>query len=269
MEHGFGFLAYLALGAGIGFLAGLLGIGGGFTIVPVLTVLFGQQGFASVHVVHMAVATSSASILFTATASARAHHVHGAVLWKVLASLTPGLVVGSLAGPQLASRISGTALAGVFCVVTAVAAFQIARGVRPNPTRQLPTPLVLSLVGLVVGIVASFVGTGGAFIVVPFLTWCNVRLQHAIGTSAALGVPVALFGTIGYIVAGLHQPGLPPYSLGYVYLPALAGIVTATVFTAPWGARAAHRLPVGKLRISFASMLLVLSCYMLFRVATS
>lgn len=257
------------LGGGIGFLAGLFGIGGGFTIVPVLTVMFSQQGLAPEHVVHMAVATSTASILFTATASARAHHVHGAVIWKVLAYLAPGLVVGSLAGPQVASRISGTALAGVFCVITAVAAFQIGRGVRPDSTRELPGPVVLSLVGLVVGIVASFVGTGGAFMVVPFLTWCNVRLQDAIGTSAALGVPVALFGTIGYVLAGLHQSALPQYSIGYVYLPALGGIVIASVFTAPFGARAAHRLPVGRLRIGFAGMLLVLSSYMLYRVATT
>ncbi|HEY1326671.1 MAG TPA: sulfite exporter TauE/SafE family protein [Casimicrobiaceae bacterium] len=261
--------AYVALGAGIGFLAGLLGIGGGFTIVPVLTLLFTYQAFPAAHVVHMAVATSTGSVLFTAMASTRAHHRHGAVLWKVVAALAPGLVIGSLVAPQLAARISGTALASLFCAVTAIAAFQIGRGTRPKASRDLPGRGPLALLGLVVGLLASFVGTGGAFIVVPFMTWCNVRLQNAIATSAALGVPVALCGATSFIVAGWHQPDLPPLSLGYIYVPALAGIVVASVLTAPIGARVAHRLPIRRLRISFATMLLVLSSYMFYRIVSA
>lgn len=260
--------AYLVLGAVIGFLAGLLGIGGGFTMVPVLTVLFSHQDFPREQLVHMAVGTSTASVLFTAIASARAHYRHGAVLWTVLRALAPGLVIGSITGPQLAARLSGQALALMFSVVTAFAAFQIGRGIKPRAARELPGPLPLALVGFVTGLLASFVGTGGAFVVVPFMTWCNVRLQNAIGTSSALGVPVAFFGAIGYIVAGFHEGGVPPYSLGYVYVPAVAGIVVASVLTAPFGARVAHRLPIRKLRIIFATMLIVLSSYMLYRVVT-
>jgi len=258
--------AYLALGAGIGFLAGLLGIGGGFTIVPVLTLLFTYQAFPPEHVVHMAVATSTGSVLFTAMASTRAHHRHGAVMWTVVGALAPGLVIGSLVAPQFAARLSGTALASVFCAVTAIAAYQIGRGTPPKASRNLPGRAALALLGLAVGSLASFVGTGGAFIVVPFMSWCNVRLQNAIATSAALGVPVALCGSLSFIVAGLHQPALPPFSLGYVYVPALAGIVVTSVFTAPIGARVAHRLPIGRLRMSFAAMLLVLSSYMFYRI---
>jgi len=261
--------AYLVLGAGIGFLAGLLGIGGGFTIVPVLTLLFAYQAFPAEHAVHMAVATSTASILFTAVASTRAHHRHGAVLWKVVAALGPGLVIGSLVGPQIAARIPGTVLAGVFCAVTAIAALHIGRGRAPKASRNLPGRGPLALLGLIVGVLASFVGTGGAFIVVPFLTWCNVRLQNAIATSAALGVPVALFGSVSYIIAGVRQPTLPPLSLGYVYVPALIGIVVTSMFTAPMGARTAHRLPIGKLRMSFAAMLLVLSAFMFYRIVAA
>lgn len=261
--------AYLALGAGIGFLAGLLGIGGGFTIVPVLTLLFAYQAFPAEHVVHMAVATSTASILFTAIASTRAHHRHGAVLWKVVIALGPGLVIGSLVGPQIAARIPGTALAAVFCGVTAIAAVHIGRGKAPKASRSLPGRVALTTLGLVVGLMASFVGTGGAFIVVPFLTWCNVRLQNAIATSAALGLPVALFGAVSYIAAGLRQPEMPPFSLGYIYVPALVGIVVTSMFTAPMGARAAHRLPIGKLRMSFAAMLLVLSAFMFYRTVAA
>ena len=258
--------AYLVLGAFIGFLAGLLGIGGGFTIVPVLTLLFTWQTFPPEHVVHMAVATSTGSVLFTAMASTRAHHRHGAVLWDVVGALAPGLVAGSLIAPQLAARLSGTALASVFCVVTAVAAVQIGRGKRPKASRDLPGRGPLALLGFVVGSLAAFVGTGGAFIGVPLRTWCIVRLQNAIATSAALGMPVALCGAVSFIVAGLNQPALPALSLGYVYVPAAAGIVVASVCTAPLGARLAHRLPIGKLRMSFATMLLVLSSYMLYRI---
>jgi uncharacterized protein len=262
-------VVYVVLGAGIGFLAGLLGIGGGFTIVPVLTLLFSYQGFPPEHVVHMAVATSTGSVLFTAMASTRAHHRHGAVLWKVVAAVAPGLVIGALVAPQLAARVSGTALASLFCIVTAVAAFQIGRGTRPKASRELPGRIALSFVGLVVGLLASFVGTGGAFVMVPFMTWCNVRLQNAIATSAALGVPVAFFGSLSFIFAGLHEPALPPYSLGFIYVPALVGIVIASVFTAPVGAHVAHRLPMRRLRLSFAAMLLVLSSYMFYRIVAS
>jgi uncharacterized membrane protein YfcA len=258
-------VAFVALGAIVGFLAGLLGIGGGMTMVPLLTLVFSHEGFAPQHVVHIAVATATATILFTAVASAREHHRHGAVLWNVVAGMAPGIVVGSLIGPQIVGLMSTVALATFFALFVAAAATQLLLDRKPKPTHRLPGRAGLFAVGGGLGVVSSMVGGGGAFLSVPFMAACNVALRNCVATSAALGVPIALAGTIGFIVVGLRATGLPPYSIGYVYVPALVAIVVGSVLSAPFGARAAHRWPVRTLRRIFAGLLYVLACYMLWK----
>jgi uncharacterized membrane protein YfcA len=258
-------VAFLALGAVIGFLAGLLGLGGGMTMVPLLTFVFTRQGYPIEHVVHMAIGTATATILFTSISSVREHHRHGAVLWSVVIGLAPGVIAGSLVGPQIVGGMSTPVLSAFFGTFVAAAATNILLDRKPKPTRELPGRGGLFAVGGGIGLVASMVGAGGAFLTVPFMTACNVKLRNAVATSAAVGFPVAIAGTIGFVAAGYSQKGLPPHSIGYVYLPALLAIVAASVISAPMGARAAHRWPVAALRRSFAFVLYALAAYMLWK----
>ena len=255
----------LLLGAGIGFLAGLLGIGGGMTLVPLLTIIFTAQNFPAPHVVHMAVATSTATMVFTAMSSARAHHGKGAVLWPVVAAMAPGIIAGSLLGPQVASALPGRIFAAVFGVFVWFSATRILIASKPVPGRELPGKASLFGVGAGIGVISSLVGAGGGFMSIPYLGRHNVGIQNAVATSAALGLPIAIAGTIGFIIAGLREPDLPRWSAGYVYLPAMAAIVVASMLVAPFGASLAHRWPAVKLRRAFAALLYTLGAYMLWK----
>jgi uncharacterized protein len=240
-----------------------MGVGGGMLLVPFLTVIFSVQGFPHDYVIHMAVATSLATIFFTSISSVRAHHRRGAVLWHVVRVLAPGILIGSLAGAHLAAFIPTLWLACAFAIFLAFSATQMLRDSKPKPHRELPPPAGMFAAGTVIGVLASVAGGGGAFVSVPFMVWCNVRIHNAIATSAALGFPIALAGTIGYIVAGWRTPGLPSGAAGFVYLPALAAVATASVFTAPLGARVAHTLDTRRLKRVFAALLYLLAAYML------
>jgi uncharacterized membrane protein YfcA len=252
---------YFAIGGGVGFLAGLLGIGGSMTMIPLLAMIFTHEGFAPEHVLHIAVATSMATIIFTSISSVRAHAQHDAVLWPVAIKLAPGILVGSLVGPQIVGLMSTAVLACVFATFATYTAIRLLWDKKPKPTRVLPGTTGLVAVGAGIGLLSSMVGAGGAFISVPFMTACNIKIQKAIGTSSALGLPIAVAGTIGFLVAGLRQTGLPSYSLGYIYFPALLVISSASVISAPIGARLAHRWPIAHLRRAFACLLLVIAAY--------
>ncbi len=255
----------VALGVVVGFLAGLLGIGGGFTIVPVLMEVFEREGVLAAHVLPLAIGTSSATIVFTAIASTRAHHLRGAVDWPTVRALAPGLVIGSLLGPQIASALPMRVLAAIFGLFIWSASYKMVRNKPPKVDRELPGAPALFGVGSIIGVMAGMVGTGGAFLAVPFLTRCNVRMQTAVATSAAIGIPIALAATAGYVFAGWNKVGLPPHAVGYVYVPALVVIALATTILAPLGARMAHAWPVARLRRAFAAMLFVLGAYMLWK----
>jgi uncharacterized membrane protein YfcA len=255
-------LQFAALGGFAGILAGLLGVGGGVVIVPVLVGLFTAQRIPDGFIVHLALGTSLASIAFTSLSSLRAHHGRGAVDWHVVRRVTPGLLAGTLLGSWAAAQLSTRFLKGFFVVFLLVVAVQMLLDARPSPSRTLPGPGGLLGVGGFIGGVSSLVGIGGGSMSVPFLVWCNVPLQRAIGTSAALGFPIALAGAIGYVFNGVAAEALPQ-SLGFVHLPALAGIAGFSVLTAPIGARLAHALPVPRLKRIFALLLLVVGGRML------
>jgi uncharacterized membrane protein YfcA len=261
--------AFLVLGAAVGFMSGLLGIGGGFTIVPVLMAVFDAERFDPAHVLPMAIGTSAATVVFTTFASARAHHAHGAVDWRIVRAMAPGLVIGSLVGPQIASALPPRLMAAIFGAFTWFTAFRMVRSRTAKATRELPGSGAMFGVGTMIGVVAGMVGTGGAFLAVPFMTRCNVKVHKAVATSAALGIPIAFAATVGFIVAGLRQADLPPYAVGYVYVPALIAIVATSMLLAPLGARIAHAWPVGRLRKAFAAMLFVLGSYMWWRALGS
>ncbi len=259
------YFSYLALGAFTGFFAGLFGIGGGLIFVPVLSALFAAQHLGDT--LHLALGTSMATILYTATSSARAHHRHGAVRLPLVHDMTPALLFGTVIGTLLARQISSAVLSGFFALFMCYVALQMALELKPKPTRQLPRRMGLSLVGMVIGAVSSLVSVGGGTLSVPFMLYHNVPLRHAIGTSAALGVPIAFGGTIGYIAIGLNQAGLPAHSVGFVYLPALGLLMLGSLFTTPLGAKAAHRLPLKPLRRGFALLLLILAGKMVWQAA--
>lgn len=256
--------AYLALGAFAGFFAGMLGIGGGLVMVPILTMIFtAQGGFPPLEVLHMALGTSLAAIIFTSFASLRAHHRHGAVLWDVVLAITPGILLGTAVGTLFAAQVPSRPLAIFFAVFVCAVALQMGLNLKPKAARQLPGRWGMGGVGVGIGAVSALVAIGGGSLTVPFLSWCNVRVQNAIGTSAAVGMPIAIGGTAGYIFNGWGHAGLPEGSLGFVYLPGMALLVVASMLTAPFGARIAHRLPVATLKRIFAGLLVLLAAKML------
>jgi uncharacterized protein len=256
-------LGYLVLGAVAGFFAGLLGVGGGAIMVPVLALMFAAQGFNAAHLMHLALGTSMAAIVFTSLSSLRAHHHHGAVRWPIVRTIAPGILVGTFAGAQLATLIPTRPLAIFFTLFMGYIAIQLLANIKPKPARQLPGAPGMTAVGAVIGALSALVAIGGGSLSVPFMTWCNVRMHEAIGTSAAIGFPIALAGTAGYLLGGLGVKGLPAGSLGYIYLPALIVCVAMSMLTAPLGARAAHNLPVATLKKIFAGVILLLLAKML------
>jgi uncharacterized membrane protein YfcA len=256
-------LWYAALGGVGGILAGLMGVGGGIVIVPALVWLFTAQGFSPDHIQHMAVGTSLATIVFTSLSSTRAHHGKEAVTWRTVVQIAPGIVAGTLAGAWVASLISTRFLRGIFVVFIYYVSVQMLAKITVRPHRQLPGTAGMFGTGGVIGVVSSLVGIGGGSMSVPFMLWCNVPMRTAIGTSAAIGLPIALAGTVGNILTGWGVPALPSLSLGFVYLPALLGISLVSMFTAPLGARLAHALPVALLRSGFAVFLLIVGTKML------
>lgn len=259
-------VALLVLGACTGFLAGLLGIGGGMILVPFLTHLLGQMGVEPGLAVKMAIATSMATIIFTSVSSVRAHHRRGAVRWDLVRRLSPGIVLGALLSSlALFSWVKGSVLALFFACFVAFSALQMWSGKKPAPTRQLPASAGMWGMGAGIGLLSGLVGAGGGFISVPFMVWCNVTIHQAVATSAALGFPIALFNTLGFVLGGWNVAGLPPHHLGYVHLPALVVLVCATVLTAPLGAKVAHSLPLNILKKVFACLLLVLAGYMFYK----
>ncbi|HJV76456.1 MAG TPA: sulfite exporter TauE/SafE family protein [Noviherbaspirillum sp.] len=255
----------LVLGAAVGFAAGLLGIGGGMVLVPFMTMLLTAKHFPQEHIVHMAIATSLATIMFTSLSSVRAHHARGAVLWPVVRLLVPGILIGSWVGPWIGSRMSSSTLALSFAVFVAFSATQMLLDKKPAASRGLPAAPGMLSAGGVIGALAGLVGAGGGFVSVPFMTWCNVKIHNAVATSAALGFPIALAGTLSNIYFGLNTPDLPAGSLGFIYLPALLVVSLASVTTAPLGAKTAHRLPVKTLKKIFALILYTLAAYMLYK----
>ncbi len=255
--------AYLVIGVVVGFAAGLLGIGGGMVMVPLLVYVLGTQGFGDSGL-HVALATAIATILFTSLSSVRAHHAFGSVDWPIVRAMAPGILAGAFVAALVAGFIPTRPLAVMFTALVFCAATQMLLDVRPRERRALPSRPELFGVAALIGGVSSLLSAGGAFMSIPFLASRNLPLRRAIGTAAAIGFPIALAGTAGHVLQGLRAQNLPPWTLGYVYLPALALVVVTSMATAPLGARLAHRVPVKRLRLVFALVLYAMAARMLF-----
>ncbi len=262
-------VSFLALGAVAGVAAGLLGVGGGGIMVPALTALFVAQGFVPEHVVHLALGTSMAAIVPTSIASLRAHHAKGAVIWRVVREITPGVLMGTFAGTFLAAYLSTTALAVFFACFMGYVALQMWLGMKPPANRELPSMRGLSIAGLVIGGISALVAIGGGSLSVPYMTWHNLDIRRAIATSSGIGLPIAVAGATGYIINGWGQTGLPEHTLGFVYWPAVILIASVSFFTTKLGAHWAHTLPIAVLKKVFAVLLVLLSVKMLHSVLSA
>lgn len=254
---------YLLAGAVAGTLSGLFGVGGGLIIVPVLALVFTGLGFPEQHIMHLALGTSLATIIFTSISSTRAHQLNGNVDWHVVGKIALGIIIGTLAGAVLATSMKTLWLKLIFAMFVIAVATQLMLSLSPNPKRRLPGIFGTSIAGLTIGAISSLVGIGGGTLSVPLLIYCNIAIKKAIGTSAAIGLPIAMTGTLGFIFTGLHNTMLPAYSFGYVFFPALICIAAASTLTAPIGARMAQRLSAITLKRAFAGLLYLIGLHML------
>jgi uncharacterized membrane protein YfcA len=257
--------ACLMLGAFAGFLAGLLGVGGGLVIVPILAVLYHLQGFDTDLVMQLAVGTSLATIVFTSLSSALAHHRRGSVHWRLVAQLSLGIALGGWLGGVLAVWLGGVLLALLFGVFELLIAAQMLSGRSPPIGHSAAGGPLNVFAGAVIGAISALLGIGGGTLTVPWLSWHNIDMRAAVGTSAACGFPIATVGAAGFVVSGWGEAGLPAGSSGFVYWPAVAGISVASVLSAPLGARLAHRIDQGLLRRVFALFLACLGVVLIGR----
>lgn len=259
-------LIYLLLGALAGVVAGLLGVGGGIVIVPVLVWLFQAQGFNEGSIMQLALGTSLATIAITSISAVFAHHRLGSLNWRLVAWLTPGLVAGAALGALLADEVASATLQRLFGLFEMAVALYMFFGARAGGAGAQPIAAPeLVVTGSVIGTLSSLLGIGGGTMTVPYLTWRGRVMREAVAVSSACGFPIALAGGAGYLLAGLDAPSLPPFASGYLYWPAFAGIGCASLLLAPLGARLAHRLPVAQLKRLFSLILLVIGAVMLFK----
>ncbi len=246
---------YFLLGAAAGMTAGLMGLGGGIVIVPGLLYLFLQLGFTTEHLMHVAVATSLATIVFTSVVSAWSHHRNSAVLWPQVFQLLPGILIGAVIGAVIADQLAGDYLRRAFGLFEMLVALQIGLQLQPDGGRELPQKSGMLFAGTGIGGFSTILGIGGGTLTVPFLHWCNVDMRKAVGTSSACGFPIALAGAISMMIVGSAQTNLPENTIGYVYWPAAVLIVLSSTLFAPLGAKIAHTISVSLLKKLFAVVL--------------
>lgn len=247
----------LGLGAIVGFMAGLLGIGGGLIIVPALLYLLPWVGIESSQLTHVAIATSLASIILTSFSSATAHHKRGNVPWELFKPMFPGIIVGALASGFISEKIASEHLQQAFSIFVILMAIQMAFPFKPKANSKVPAFAIMFIVSMFIAVIAGLMGIGGGVLLVPFLSYCGLQMRQAFGFSSVTGFFIAIAGSIGYVIAGLNAPDLPEGTIGFIYLPALVGIVMSSMIIAPIGVKAASVWPTSILKNIFAIFLMV------------
>lgn len=257
-------VAFVVLGAFVGVMAGLLGIGGGGILVPVLTSIFIYQGIPKDNVVHLALGTSMACIALTSFSSMRSHHQNGAVIWSLAKIMSIGMVIGTFSATFLTAYLSSKALAIFFAVFMAYVSVQMFKKNKVSSGAGEINKTELRLATLGIGAISALVSIGGGSLTVPYLTWRGIDIRRAIGTSAALGVYISVAGTLGYLINGMLNATTTEYTWGYIYLPAILLVAIPSYFTAPLGAKLTQRLPIQTLKKIFGVLLMILSLKMAF-----
>lgn len=259
-------LAMLLTGGIGGILAGLLGIGGGIVIVPVLEAALAFLGVDEAIRMHVAVATSLATIIPTSIASSRAHHLRQSVDFALVRRWTVFVLLGALAGTVIASQVHSRTLAAIFGAVALVIAIKMMLPLEGRVlAREVPRGPLMAAVPTGIGGLSSMMGIGGGTLSVAILTLLNQPIHRAVGTAALFGLAISLPGTLGFMIAGFNDPRLPPGSIGYVNLVGFALISATTILAAPLGAAIAHRLPKRQLSLLFGAFLLIVSARMFYR----
>lgn len=253
-------LGYLALGAGAGLLAGLFGVGGGLIVVPVLMYTFQLSGISDNIATHLAIGTSLATIIFTSISSAYTHYRKGNIAWHVVCWLSLGIIFGCIFGGFTASLLQGKTLKIIIGCFVLIMSIQLGFNLRPKASKSLPNIYGLAGVGLVVGWASAIFGIGGGSLVVPFLVFCSLAMQRAVAISAACGLPIAVSGALSYVYFGWNVEGLPSWSFGYIYLPALIGVTATSMIFSRLGAKLAYRISPVLLRRMFAVFLFIVGC---------
>jgi uncharacterized membrane protein YfcA len=248
---------YLIAGIFAGLIAGLFGVGGGLIVVPILVVVFQWQGFSPDILTHLAIGTSLATIMFTSVSSFLSHHRKGAVRWTVFKPMSVGIIIGAVLGVATVVQLDGELLKKLFGVFAILIALKMLLKVEITSKRALPGRGIFALAGVIVAWVSSIFGIGGGTLTVPFLSRYRMEMKEVVGTSAACGFPIAVFASISNVAMGAGVQNLPAWSLGYVYLPALAGIVLTSVVFAKLGANLAHYLPGIWLSRMFSAFLML------------
>lgn len=256
-------LSYLLLGGFVGFMGGLLGVGGGGILVPLLASILVYQGIGGDEVIHLALGTSLMCMVISSIASIRAHASRGAVVWKVVGGMAPGIMLGALLITQVAANLNSTYIALFFAIFMALVAVQMFVNWKPKPSLKPITFRGLLPIGVAIGSISALAAVGGGFLTVTYLNYKNIGMKRAVGTSAAIGLPIAISGTIGYMISGWSKTLSEPYTIGFIYLPAFLAISVASSIAAPYGARCSHRLPEAYLKKIFAVISLILSVKML------
>jgi uncharacterized membrane protein YfcA len=246
-----------------GIISGLLGVGGGIIIVPFLAWVFTYHGMPAETIMQTAIATSLTSIIITASSAILAQHRRGAIDWKTVKILTPGIAIGAWFGADLAHLLSSHVLAVVFGAFLLVSGIRMALNSKPKPHRELPKPFPLGIVGGIIGTLSTVLGIGGGSLTVPYMVWNNVKMKKAVALGSACGLPIALFGALSFLVIGLQASNLPVGNIGYINLPAFVGISVTSLFSATLGVHLAHSLPTKTLKKAFSIILIIVGIRML------
>lgn len=255
---------FAILGIFAGLIAGMFGVGGGIITVPFFVAFFIQFGFEEEIIIHMAVGTSLGCIVFTGISSAYAHSKKNAISYNFLKPLASGIVIGAFLGALFAVQLNGNLLKtiiGIFALLIAIQ-MSVSKDIKLKPRNQ--TNKEPYFVGSGIGFLSSILGIGGGIFSVPYLKASGLPMTSSVGTSAACGIPIAFFGALGYLISGVDNILIPPFALGYIYLPAVIGISLTSILAAKYGANIAHHVSEKMLKRMMASMMFLISIYMVF-----
>jgi uncharacterized membrane protein YfcA len=256
------FLLYLLIGIIAGTLSGMLGIGGGLMVIPLLAWLLKLQGVSNVLIMHMAAGTSLSVMIFTTFSSLYGHTKRGVKVWNIYRRLILGIIFGTFLGAIFEHFLHSDILEIIFAIFIFIVAIRMLLALKTKASRTLPGHLGMFGMALVIGGKSGLLGLGGGTITIPFLTYCNVPVRNTIAVSAACGFTIAFIGTISYILTGQHATNLPAWSLGYIYLPAFLGIVLTAPLCAQLGAYFSHKIPKQVLTRILGGVLLILAIKM-------